>query len=67
MKQHDEVWVLLYLHDWDPVREDGSQPIYPECHGFYETWQEAEAMKKLKIHPERYWVRRANNRTGKGF
>jgi hypothetical protein len=52
-----EIWCLLYLHDWNA----------PEIHGFYETWQEAEKMKAAKTFPEKYYVRRAKNLTGKGY
>lgn len=55
-----ELWALCYLHDWDPVDEDGVQPVYPEIHRVYLTWEEAERSRKSKIRPERYHVRRAN-------
>jgi len=48
-----EYWALLYLVDWDP-----SGQIFPDIHAIYDTWQEAERIRKEKIHPEKYWVRR---------
>lgn len=52
-------WVLLYLHDWDPKREDGSQPIYPEIHGIYESEKIALDNQREMINPDKYWVHKA--------
>lgn len=55
-----EEWALLYLHDWDPKKEDGSQPVYPEIHGVYQSDQEAQMARLSKTNPHKYYVRRAN-------
>ena len=55
----DGFYVLLYLHDWDP---DGK--IYPQAHGLYLTWQEAEKARNTKISPEKYWAVRVRFITG---
>jgi hypothetical protein len=55
------LWVVLYLHNWDPVDPvTGVQPVYPEVHSIHDTWQEAEDERASRINPERYWVRRGN-------
>ena len=54
------MWALLYLHDWDPPREDRAQPVWPEIHRVYETEAEAWAARNSKISPERYFVRPAH-------
>ena len=57
------VWVLLYLHDWDPKREDGSQPIYPEIRGVYADEQTANANRAaMGDSASKYWVRRGRFR-----
>jgi len=48
-----ELWVLTYLHDWDP---DGK--VYPEVSAIYNSWHEAEKARLAKISPEKYWIRR---------
>lgn len=48
-----ELWAVPYLHDWDP---DGK--VYPEIHAVYRTLQEATAVIKTMIRPEKYHVRR---------
>ena len=56
-----ELWVVLYLHNWDPVDQvTGVRPVYPEVHSIHETWQEAEAERASKIDPTQYWVRRGH-------
>lgn len=49
-----EAWALLYLHDWDPNGQ-----IFPQIHGLYDSWEEAEAIRKTKAHPREYHVHRA--------
>ena len=54
-----ELWVVLYLHNWDPVDPVTKvQPVYPEVHSIHNTWQEAEDERTSRISPEKYWVRR---------
>ena len=56
-----ELWVLTYLHNWDPVDPVTKvQPVYPEVSGIYDTWQEAEKDRLTKIRPAQYWVRRGH-------
>jgi hypothetical protein len=54
MEANTELWVVTYLHDWDP-----NGKVYPEVHCIYERWQDAEAARKSMGNPEKYWVRRA--------
>lgn len=60
-----EVWVLLYLHDWDQPkvgqnhRWEPGKNVFPEIHAYYDTWQEAEAVRANMINPKKYWVRKA--------
>lgn len=49
-----ELWVLCYLHDWDPPREDGTQPVYPEVSQIFQTETEAHAAQQSKSNPEKY-------------
>ena len=59
-----ELWVLLYLHDWDPVDPVTKvQPVYPEVSGIYDTWEEAALALLSKAQPGQYWVRRGNLRS----
>jgi hypothetical protein len=55
------VWVLLYLHDWDDPRPDGSQPIYPEIHGVYADEKTALANQRAmgRDSASKYRVRKA--------
>ena len=54
-----EFWVVLYLHDWDPVDPVTKvQPVYPEIHSIHTTWRAAEDERASRISPEKYWVRR---------
>ena len=51
------LYALCYLHDWDPKREDGSQPIYPQIHALYHSWKEAEAVRNdMGASKDKYWV-----------
>ena len=51
----EQIWCLCYLHDWDPPK-DGVQPVYPQIHAYYSTWQDAEAVKKDMTNSEKYFV-----------
>lgn len=53
-----QIWCLLYLHDWDPPK-DGVQPVTPQIHRYYTSWQDAEAVRKDMTNPEKYWVKGA--------
>lgn len=63
-----EAWALLYLHDWDPPKEgqehkwESGKNVFPEIHAIYETWQEAENIKRKMTCHEKYWVRRVHGR-----
>jgi hypothetical protein len=58
-----ELWVVCYLHDWDPVDPvTGVQPVYPEVHSIHNTWQEAETERATRLLPEKYHVRRGRLR-----
>lgn len=52
-----ELWMVLYLHNWDP---DGK--VCPQCHSIHSTWQAAEEEKRTRIDPGKYWVVRGNLR-----
>lgn len=60
-----EGWAMLYLHDWDPPKEgqehrwEPGKNVFPECHAIYTTLEQAEAERKQKISPEKYWIVRA--------
>lgn len=49
-----QLWALCYLVDWF---DNG---IWPDIHRVYDTWEEAEAVRKQMTNPEKYWVRRAH-------
>jgi len=57
-----EMWAMLYLHDWDPPKEgqehrwEPGKNVFPQIHNVYETWQEAETLRKRMSTPEKYWV-----------
>lgn len=51
----DGFWVMLYLHDWN---SDGK--VYPQAHGLYRSWKEAEQARSTKAKPEQYTVTRVN-------
>jgi hypothetical protein len=62
---YDEVWALLYLHDWDPPKEgqvhkwEPGKNVFPEIHEVYSSMVKANlALLKMR-NPNRYWVRRA--------
>jgi hypothetical protein len=54
MDKNTELWAVTYLHNWDPTGK-----IYPEVHAIYNTFQEAEAVRKAMSDPSKYWVTRA--------
>lgn len=59
LEAESELWVVCYLHNWDPAHSvTGLQPVYPEVHSIHKTWKEAEAERASKINPNQYWVRR---------
>lgn len=53
----DELWVVMYLHDWDP---DGR--VHPQVHSIHLDWKKAEEERRTRISPEKYWVTRGNLR-----
>jgi hypothetical protein len=70
--QGEEKWALLYLIEWD-VDECKSPPfvregkaIFPDVHGFYDTEEEANAMKDSK-KGGLYFVRKMRNYSGSGI
>lgn len=62
----EPLWALCYLHDWDAPKEgqvhkwEPGKNVFPQVHAVYDTWQEAEAIRRDMIDPEKYWVVRAH-------
>ena len=53
----DELWVVMYLHDWDD-----SGNIYPQVHSIHQSWRAAEDERRSRITPDKYYVARGNLR-----
>ena len=72
----EEKWALLYImvsytdgthgtmHSVEPAAGKTIEAVWPQVHGFYDTWQEAEAMRASKLYHGGYFVRSMRNYTG---